>query len=47
MPVLQEIIKRVLIFMWAYASEPVREDHLALFKKAGVNWLCLGIGKIK
>ena len=44
-PVLQEIIKRGLDFnMWAYARvDTVREDQLALFKKAGVNWLCLGI----
>ena len=30
--------------MWAYARvDTVREDQLALFKKAGINWLCLGI----
>ena len=44
-PILEEIIKRGLIFnMWAYARvDTVREDQLALFKKAGINWLCLGI----
>jgi len=44
-PVLEEIIKRELKFnMWAYARvDTVREDQLALFKKAGINWLCLGI----
>ena len=30
--------------MWAYARvDSVREDQLELFKKAGINWLCLGI----
>ena len=30
--------------MWAYARvDTVREDQLELFKKAGINWLCLGI----
>jgi len=44
-PVLEEIIRRGLKFnMWAYARiDTVREDQLALFKKAGINWLCLGI----
>ena len=44
-PILEEIIKRGLKFnMWAYARvDTVREDQLALFKKAGINWLCLGI----
>jgi anaerobic magnesium-protoporphyrin IX monomethyl ester cyclase len=44
-PVLEEIIKRGLKFnMWAYARvDTVREDQLALFKRAGINWLALGI----
>ena len=44
-PVLEEIIKRGLKFnMWAYARvDTVREDQLSLFKKAGINWLALGI----
>jgi radical SAM superfamily enzyme YgiQ (UPF0313 family) len=44
-PILKEIIKRSLKFnMWAYARvDTVREDQLALFKKAGINWLALGI----
>jgi len=44
-PILEEIIKRGLKFnMWAYARvDTVREDQLALFKRAGINWLCLGI----
>ena len=30
--------------IWAYARvDSVRKDQLELFKKAGVNWLCLGI----
>ena len=30
--------------MWAYARiDTVREDQLALFKRAGINWLALGI----
>ena len=30
--------------MWAYARiDTVREDQLELFKKAGINWLALGI----
>jgi anaerobic magnesium-protoporphyrin IX monomethyl ester cyclase len=44
-PVLEEIIRRDLKFnMWAYARvDTVREDQLELFKKAGINWLALGI----
>ena len=44
-PILKEIINRKLKFnMWAYARvDTVREDQLELFKKAGINWLCLGI----
>ena len=44
-PILQGIIDRGLKFnMWAYARvDSIRKDQLALFKKAGVNWLALGI----
>tara|TARA_B100000131_G_scaffold317225_1_gene358813 strand:+ start:288 stop:1805 length:1518 start_codon:yes stop_codon:yes gene_type:complete len=43
--ILKKIIERGLKFnMWAYARvDTVREDQLELFKKAGVNWLALGI----
>lgn len=42
---MEGIIKRGLKFnMWAYARiDTVREDQLALFKRAGINWLALGI----
>lgn len=44
-PVLNQVIDRSLCFnMWAYARvDTVRRDKLQLFKKAGVNWLALGI----
>jgi anaerobic magnesium-protoporphyrin IX monomethyl ester cyclase len=44
-PILKGIIERKYDFnMWAYARvDTVRKDQLELFKKAGVNWLCLGI----
>ncbi len=44
-PILEGIIKRGLDFnIWAYARvDSVREDQLELFKKAGVEWLALGI----
>ena len=44
-PILEDIIKRKLnLNMWAYARvDTVREDQLELFKKAGINWLALGI----
>ncbi len=44
-PILEEIINRRLdLNMWAYARvDTVREDQLELFKKAGINWLALGI----
>lgn len=44
-PILQGIIDRGLKFnMWAYARvDSIRKDQLELFKKAGVNWLALGI----
>ena len=44
-PILEGLIERGLKFnLWAYARvDTVRNDQLELFKKAGVNWLCLGI----
>jgi radical SAM superfamily enzyme YgiQ (UPF0313 family) len=44
-PILNGIIERKYNFnMWAYARvDTVRQDKLELFKKAGINWLCLGI----
>ena len=44
-PILEDIIKRQLkLNMWAYARvDTVREDQLELFKRAGINWLALGI----
>ena len=44
-PILQGIIDRGLKFnMWAYARvDTIRDDQLDLFKRAGINWLCLGI----
>jgi anaerobic magnesium-protoporphyrin IX monomethyl ester cyclase len=44
-PILEGIVQRGLKFnMWAYARvDTIRSDQLQLFKKAGVNWLALGI----
>jgi len=44
-PILEGIIARGLKFnMWAYARvDSIRADQLDLFKRAGINWLCLGI----
>lgn len=44
-PILEEIIKRKFdLNMWAYSRvDTIREDQLELFKKAGINWLALGI----
>ena len=44
-PILEGLIQRGMKFnFWAYARvDSVRRDQLELFKKAGVNWLCLGI----
>lgn len=44
-PVLNLIIERGYDFnMWAYSRiDTVREDKLELFKKAGINWLALGV----
>ncbi len=44
-PILREIVAEGFDFnMWAYSRvDTVRKDALELFKKAGVNWLALGI----
>lgn len=44
-PVLQEAIDQQFGFnMWTYSRvDTVRKDALELFKKAGVNWLALGV----
>ena len=44
-PILEGLIQRGIKFnLWAYARvDSVRKDQLELFKKAGVNWLALGI----
>jgi radical SAM superfamily enzyme YgiQ (UPF0313 family) len=44
-PVLQQVIDHGFDFnLWTYARvDTVREDQLALFKRAGVNWLALGV----
>jgi anaerobic magnesium-protoporphyrin IX monomethyl ester cyclase len=44
-PLLNNIVDRGLKFnMWSYARvDTVRKQYLELFKKAGVNWLALGI----
>lgn len=44
-PVLQQAIDHGFDFnLWTYARvDTVREDQLALFKRAGVNWLALGV----
>jgi len=44
-PLLNNIVNRELKFnMWAYARiDTVRKQYLELFKKAGINWLALGI----
>ncbi len=44
-PILEGIIERGFGFnMWAYSRiDTVRKDALDLFKRAGVNWLALGI----
>jgi len=45
LPVLERIIEEGFDFnMWAYSRvDTARKDALDLFKKAGVNWLALGI----
>lgn len=44
-PVLQQAIDNEFGFnMWTYSRvDTVRRDYLELFKKAGVNWLALGV----
>jgi len=44
-PILQQAIDREFGFnMWTYARiDAVRKDALELFKRAGVNWLALGV----
>lgn len=44
-PLLEGIVERGLKFkMWSYTRiDTVRERYLELFKKAGINWLALGI----
>lgn len=44
-PILQDAINQEYGFnMWAYSRiDTVRKDALELFKKAGVNWLALGV----
>jgi radical SAM superfamily enzyme YgiQ (UPF0313 family) len=45
MPVLQQVVDRQYDFnMWTYSRiDTVRPDALQLFKRAGVNWLALGV----
>lgn len=44
-PILEHIVKEEFDFnMWTYSRiDTVRKDALELFKKAGVNWLALGV----
>lgn len=44
-PVLEQVIDNQFDFnMWTYARvDTVRKDQLDLFKRAGVNWLALGV----
>ena len=44
-PVLEQVIENRFDFnMWTYARvDSVRRDQLDLFKRAGVNWLALGV----
>jgi len=44
-PLLREIIDRDLrLCMWAYARiDTVRHEYIELFRRAGINWLALGI----
>ena len=44
-PILKNIINENYSFnMWTYSRvDTVRQDYLDLFKKAGVNWLALGV----
>lgn len=44
-PILQQAVERDFGFnMWTYSRiDTVRRDYLDLFKRAGVNWLALGV----
>jgi len=44
-PILEDIVEKDFQFnMWAYSRvDTVRRDQLELFKRAGVNWLALGV----
>jgi anaerobic magnesium-protoporphyrin IX monomethyl ester cyclase len=48
-PLLNNLINKNLKFnMWVYARiDTVRKNYLELFKKAGINWLALGIEAAK
>jgi anaerobic magnesium-protoporphyrin IX monomethyl ester cyclase len=45
LPVLEQVVANSFDFnMWTYSRvDTVRRDALALFKRAGVNWLALGV----
>lgn len=45
LPIVNGLVTRGLdLNLWAYARvDTVRPNYLPLFKKAGINWLCLGI----
>ncbi len=45
LPILEDIVEKEFNFnMWTYSRiDTVRPDALDLFKKAGVNWLALGV----
>ena len=44
-PILEDVIQKSFEFnMWTYSRiDTVRSDQLELFKRAGVNWLALGV----
>ena len=44
-PILEDIVENQFDFnMWAYSRiDTVRKDMLDIFKKAGVNWIALGV----
>ena len=44
-PILEDIVENQFGFnMWAYSRiDTVRNDMLDIFKKAGVNWIALGV----
>lgn len=45
LPLLSQIVERDLgLRMWAYTRvDTTREKHLDLFRRAGIDWLCIGI----